>query len=221
MQMSCRGMRSCKRESRGGRLSRSTSSRASHTNFDYSDTFTLAPDSSYLMPLNDLYASLPVLMQDPPEPCETPSTSDRPEDPFVSRVLLTVLCNGLARQMRADGQHVRVPWLCSYRDFVRVSKAIMLCGRTPMEQEALVRRALNSMIPGGHRLFRMLLGRTGGTAKWAHELNALAATLMFPWLVGEMEVNVTQVTVDGQIREQRSVAHIKKCRFLEEVRSKV
>jgi hypothetical protein len=41
---------------------------------------------------------------------------------------------------------------------------------------------------------------------------------MFSWLVGEMELKSTQVVVDGQLRQQTSIAHIKKCRFLEEVR---
>ena len=41
---------------------------------------------------------------------------------------------------------------------------------------------------------------------------------MFNWLVGETEVWSTDVVgPDGLMREQRSVLHIKKCRFLEAV----
>ena len=39
---------------------------------------------------------------------------------------------------------------------------------------------------------------------------------MFRWLVGDMEWRLTDaIGLDGKVREQRSVAHIKKCRFLE------
>ena len=54
--------------------------------------------------------------------------------------------------MRSEGQAVRLPLLCDYDDFVRVAKAIMLQGRTPKQQEMLIRRALNNSIPGGSGL---------------------------------------------------------------------
>lgn len=41
---------------------------------------------------------------------------------------------------------------------------------------------------------------------------------MFGWLIGETEVRATDVVgPDGKMREQSSVLHIKKCRFLEQV----
>ena len=41
---------------------------------------------------------------------------------------------------------------------------------------------------------------------------------MFGWLVGDTEVWSTDVIdPDGKIREQKSVLHLKKCRFLEAV----
>ena len=67
----------------------------------------------------------------------------------LSRVLLTVLCWALGMQMRGEGQTVRLPWLCDYEDFVRVAKMILQQGRTPEQQEQLIRRALNNSIPGG------------------------------------------------------------------------
>ena len=63
---------------------------------------------------------------------------------------LKVICWALGLQMRREGQSVRLPWLCDYDDFVRVAKAILQHpGRTPKDQEALIRRALNDSIPGG------------------------------------------------------------------------
>lgn len=66
-------------------------------------------------------------------------------------------------------------------------------GRSIAGQEALILRALNKIIPFGSGLFRFLLGKNGGATKWCHELNAAAATLMFGWLVGEMEWREAEV----------------------------
>ena len=71
------------------------------------------------------------------------------QDGPLSRVLLTVLCWALGLQMRREGQTVHLPWFCDYEDFVRVAKGILQHGRTPLDQEALIRRALNDSIPGG------------------------------------------------------------------------
>lgn len=70
-------------------------------------------------------------------------------DGSLSCVLLTILCWALGQQMRGEGQAVWLPWLCGYNDFVRVAKAILQQGRTPEQQEQLIRRALNNSIPGG------------------------------------------------------------------------
>ena len=49
------------------------------------------------------------------------------------------------------------------------------------------------------------------------ELNAWFATQLFEWLVGPCEVQSVEVkTATGQIREQKSNVHIKKCRYLEQ-----
>jgi len=138
------------------------------------------------------------------------------QDNILNRVLLSVLCLALKHQLRKEGQTIQLPVLCQYEDFVRVAKAIMGHKRTVEQQEALIRRALNSSIPGGSGLFRLLLGSHGGTSKHVAELNAWAASWMFTWLVGETEVHMTTVLgPDGQPREQASVLHIKKCRYLE------
>lgn len=52
--------------------------------------------------------------------------------------------------------------------------------------------------------------------QWAVEINAAAASMGFVWLVGESELRSQAVEVaPGVTREQRSVVHIKKCRYLE------
>ncbi|GAX76498.1 hypothetical protein CEUSTIGMA_g3943.t1 [Chlamydomonas eustigma] len=137
-------------------------------------------------------------------------------DSILNRILLTVLCIALNHQLRKEGQPIHLPVLCQYEDFVRVAKAIMGNKRTVDQQEALIKRALNSSIPGGSGLLRLLLGKHGGSSKQVAELNAWAASWMFPWLVGETEVHKTTVLgPDGNFREQASVLHIKKCRYLE------
>jgi hypothetical protein len=52
--------------------------------------------------------------------------------------------------------------------------------------------------------------------KWSAEFNALIASLAFFWLVGDSELREADVAVGaGQVRRQRSLVHIKKCRYLE------
>lgn len=53
--------------------------------------------------------------------------------------------------------------------------------------------------------------------QWAAEVNAAVAAFGFHWLVGESELVTQAVEVSpGVTREQRSVVHIKKCRYLED-----
>jgi len=48
------------------------------------------------------------------------------------------------------------------------------------------------------------------------EINARIAALGFAWLVGEMELQEGEVQVaPDQVRRQKSIVHIKKCRYLE------
>jgi hypothetical protein len=94
-----------------------------------------------------LYTCLPPLKGKPQPQPQAPQT-----DGLVPRMLLTLLCKGLASKLKEEGQVVRLPMLCKYEDFVRVSKAIMQQGRSVGGQEMLIRRALNSIIPGGSGL---------------------------------------------------------------------
>lgn len=94
-----------------------------------------------------LYTCLPPLNGQPQPQEQSPQN-----DGLLPRVLLTLLCKGLASKLEEEGQVVRLPTLCKYEDFVRVSKAIMQQGRSVGGQEMLIRRALNSIIPGGSGL---------------------------------------------------------------------
>lgn len=80
------------------------------------------------------------------------TTTATTSDSLLSRLLLTVLCHSLAAQLTKEGQTIVLPRLCEYNDFVRVSRAIMQHGRSTKDQEMLIRRALNSAIPGGSGL---------------------------------------------------------------------
>eukprot|EP00879_Flechtneria_rotunda_P016571 GHRR01017340.1.p2 GENE.GHRR01017340.1~~GHRR01017340.1.p2 ORF type:complete len:153 (+),score=25.27 GHRR01017340.1:1281-1739(+) len=52
--------------------------------------------------------------------------------------------------------------------------------------------------------------------QWAAEISAAVASLGFYWLVGDSELQTQEVEVaPGVKRQQRSVVHIKKCRYLE------
>eukprot|EP00798_Chlamydomonas_sp_ICE-L_P028392 gene28392-31528_t len=127
--------------------------------------------------------------------------------------------------------------ISGYDDFVTVSKEIMK-GRSPLEQQMLVRQVLFSLMPDNMpQVFRKIFPPNQSS----HEINAFIASLGFKWLVGEMElkkdtlksglwlqvfgfkwlVGEMELRKDSlkvsptEQREQRSVVLIKKCRYLE------
>eukprot|EP00882_Tetradesmus_deserticola_P026567 GHRQ01029318.1.p1 GENE.GHRQ01029318.1~~GHRQ01029318.1.p1 ORF type:complete len:237 (+),score=90.34 GHRQ01029318.1:189-899(+) len=105
-----------------------------------------------------------------------------------------------------------VPSNIQYEDFVQVSKEIFR-GRSTQEQHALVRRVLLSLVPPGIPAACKALFRP---TRWAAEVNAAVASWGFFWLVGDSELRSQGVEVaPGVLREQASVVHIKKCRYLE------
>jgi hypothetical protein len=118
------------------------------------------------------------------------------------------------------------PGPVAYEDFVRVARDdIMGRSRLPAkEQREMVLRVLLSLLPPGlPAAFRALFPPTQLSA----ELNARIAAATFRWLVGDMELREGEVVVQRgkgdeqhqqqqqQTRVQRSVVHIKRCRFLE------
>ncbi|NEQ52391.1 MAG: DUF4033 domain-containing protein, partial [Leptolyngbya sp. SIO3F4] len=100
-----------------------------------------------------------------------------------------------------------------YDGFVELSQKIMQ-GRNSQQQQQLVAIVLQSLVPApvlwGIRTFF-------SPNQLVCELNAWFATQLFEWLVGPCEVQTVEVkTATGQIREQKSNVHIKKCRYLEQ-----
>ncbi|KAJ7547479.1 hypothetical protein O6H91_08G087800 [Diphasiastrum complanatum] len=91
-----------------------------------------------------------------------------------------------------------------YEGFVDVSRSVMQ-GRTPVEQQAIVRQVLLSMLPpGAPKTFQKLFPPTRSSA----EINAAITVPFFQWLVGPCE----QVEVEVNGLKQKSGVHISKCR---------
>jgi hypothetical protein len=99
-----------------------------------------------------------------------------------------------------------------YEGFVDLSQQIMQ-GRNPQEQQRVVAKVLQSLVPAPVLLLiRMLFSPT----QWVCESNAWFATRLFEWLVGPSEVLEAEVVdAQGNVRSQKSNVHIKKCRYLE------
>mgnify|MGYP001794531223 CR=1 FL=1 len=100
-----------------------------------------------------------------------------------------------------------------YDGFVELSQKIMQ-GRNSQQQQQLVAVVLQSLVPApvlwGIRTFF-------SPTQLVCELNAWFATQLFEWLVGPCEVrSVDLKTATGEVREQKSNVHIKKCRYLEQ-----
>lgn len=100
-----------------------------------------------------------------------------------------------------------------YDGFVELSQKIMR-GRNSQQQQQLVAVVLQSLVPApvlwGIRTFF-------SPTQLVCELNAWFATQLFEWLVGPCSVELTEVTTAaGQVRQQKSCVHIKKCRYLEQ-----
>ncbi|HBQ98936.1 MULTISPECIES: DUF4033 domain-containing protein [unclassified Roseofilum] len=100
-----------------------------------------------------------------------------------------------------------------YEGFVDVSQKIMQ-GRNSLEQQQLVKKVLNSLIPAP--ILTIIRTLTSPT-QWVCEANAWFATLLFEWLVGPCETKTVEIKNKNQtIRQQKSAVQIKKCRYLEQ-----
>lgn len=131
-------------------------------------------------------------------------------DGWLDRIFMKLFTSKIADQLEPGT--FSVPNDTQYEDFVRVSKEI-LRGRSTQEQHALVRRVLLSLVPPGVPAACKALFRP---TQWAAEVNAAVASWGFFWLVGDSELRSQGVEVaPGVLREQKSVVHIKKCRYLE------
>ncbi|KXZ52473.1 hypothetical protein GPECTOR_9g517 [Gonium pectorale] len=130
-------------------------------------------------------------------------------DNFLDKLFIKLYSKKMADQL----QGVEVPEHPTYDDFVRISSEIMK-GRNSVQQREVVREVLMSLLPPeAPPAFRKLFPPT----QFSAEFNALIASLGFYWLVGESEVKEEDVVVgpNGEVRRQRSVVQIKKCRYLE------
>ncbi|KAI8472878.1 MAG: hypothetical protein J3K34DRAFT_412763 [Monoraphidium minutum] len=129
-------------------------------------------------------------------------------DNAIDKFFIKLYSQKMADQL--DG--VPVPADADYEDFVRISREIMR-GRGSAEQREVVREVLRTLMPReAPGAFRRLFPPT----QWSAEFNALIASMAFFWLVGESELREADVEVGaGEVRRQRSVVHIKKCRYLE------
>ncbi|GFR45906.1 hypothetical protein Agub_g7362 [Astrephomene gubernaculifera] len=130
-------------------------------------------------------------------------------DNLLDKFFIKLYSKKMADQLSGVG----VPDNATYDDFVRISSEIMK-GRNSVQQRAVIREVLASLMPReAPPVFRALFPPT----QFSAEFNALIASLGFYWLVGESEVREEDVVVgpNGETRRQRSVVHIKKCRYLE------
>jgi hypothetical protein len=127
-------------------------------------------------------------------------------DNWLDRLFIRLFAHKMAKAL---GQQTS---LRGYDGFVDLSQQIMQ-GRTPQEQQALVARVLQSLVPAQ---VLWLIRTLFSPSQRVCELNAWFATMLFEWLVGPCEVRSAEVAAEnGQLRQQNSSVHIKKCRYLE------
>lgn len=128
-------------------------------------------------------------------------------DNAIDRAFIWVFAKKMSN---AVGQRSHLP---GYDGFVDLSQRIMR-GRNAIEQQALVKVVLRSLIPSAVLWFiRTVFVPT----RLVCELNAWFATRLFTWLVGPCEVREAEITnLDGTTQLQRSNVHILKCRYLEQ-----
>jgi hypothetical protein len=116
------------------------------------------------------------------------------------------------KMARVVGQTTLQP---GYEGFVALSQHIME-GRNAAEQQVLVARVLQSLVPSP---VLWLIRHLFSPGQRVCELNAWFATRLFEWLVGPCQVREVEVPVtpDPAVawRRQRSGVHIEKCRYLE------
>ena len=105
--------------------------------------------------------------------------------------------------------------LKGYEGFVDLSQKIMQ-GRNAQEQQAVVAKVLQSLVPAPVLAFIRWAFRP---TRLVCELNAWFATVLFEWLVGPCSVrSVDIVQADGSVVQQKSGVHIEKCRYLDQSR---
>lgn len=134
-------------------------------------------------------------------------TAEVHHDSLLDRVLIWLVSRKMASAIDTD-----VPG-SGYSGFVDLSKQIMQ-GRSAQEQQAVVARVLQSLIPAP---VLWVIRTVFSPTRLVCVLNAWFAAQMFEWLVGPCQVAETDVQgADGVMRSQPSAVHIEKCRYLKE-----
>jgi hypothetical protein len=193
-------------------------------------------------PLLQTTGTTPTPPQKPPDPWrDAPPTEYA--DSWLDTLLIGLFTRKLAAAAGVPATLGPAGTPVVYSDFVRVARDdIMARSRlSPRQQRSMVLKVLLSLMPPGlPALFRALFPPTRMSA----ELNARVAAATFRWLVGDMELREGEVVISGDgggvggggghqeegggagqagagttgptTRLQRSVVHIKRCRFLEQ-----
>jgi hypothetical protein len=127
-------------------------------------------------------------------------------DSWSDRLLISLFIRKLSQALGEQTSQT------GYAGVVDLSRRIMQ-GRSPAQQQTLVAKVLNSMVPGPVLWF---IRRAFSPTQWVCEANAWFAARLFPWLIGPCELVAVEVTgADGKTRIQTSDVHIQKCRYLE------
>ncbi len=134
-------------------------------------------------------------------------TAEVDHDSLLDRILIWLVSWKMANAIDTDTP------TSGYSGFVDLSKQIMQ-GRSATEQQAVVGRVLQSLVPAPVLwMIRKLFSPT----RLVCVLNAWFAAQMFEWLVGPCEVTEAEVEgLDGVVRSQPSAVHIEKCRYLKD-----
>ncbi len=134
-------------------------------------------------------------------------TAEVHEDNLLDRLFIWLFSRKMANAIGSTTEGA------NYKGFVDLSKQIMR-GRDAQEQQAVVAKVLQSLVPAP---VLWIIRTVFSPTRLVCVLNAWFAAQLFEWLVGPCEVAEAEVKgMDGEVRSQPSVVHIKKCRYLDE-----
>ena len=140
-------------------------------------------------------------------PKAAPIVIDEYNDNILDRLFIWLFTKKMGQALGAGTT------VSGYGGFVDLSKQIMH-GRNPQQQQVIVARVLQSLIPAPVLwVIRTLFAPT----RLVCVLNAWFAARMFEWLVGPCTVATVDLKLaDGTVRSQPSAVQIEKCRYLAE-----
>ncbi|MDJ1181760.1 DUF4033 domain-containing protein [Roseofilum casamattae] len=129
------------------------------------------------------------------------------QDTFLDRIFIALFTRKMSAALGARTSKK------GYEGFVDISKQIMQ-GRNALEQQHLVKKVLNSLIPAPIlTLLRALISPN----QWVCESNAWFAAHLFEWLVGPCHLEDVEIISENNTSSwQKSNVKIEKCRYLEQ-----